>query len=37
MYDKSRKGSYVKDTSEDGIKIKKGQKDYNIEEDEDYL
>ena len=34
---RKRKGSNVKDTSEDGIKVKKGQKDYTIVEDEDYL
>ena len=33
---RKRKG-YVKDTSEDGIKVKKGQKDYTIVEDEDYV
>ena len=34
---KKRKGSHVKDTSEDGIKVKKGQKDYTAVEDEDYV
>jgi N utilization substance protein A len=34
---KKRKGSYAKDTSEDGIKVKRGQKNYSVEEDEDYL
>jgi N utilization substance protein A len=34
---KKRKGSYVKDTSEDGVRVKKGQKDYTVEEDEEYF
>jgi len=34
---KKRKGSYVKDTSEDGVKARKGQKDYTVEEDEEYF
>ncbi len=34
---KKRKGSYVKDTSEDGVKVRKGQKDYTVEDDEEYF
>ena len=34
---KKRKGAYVKDTSEDGVKARKGQKDYTVEEDEEYF
>ena len=33
---KKRKGSYVKDTSEDGVKARKSQKDFTIDEDEDF-
>jgi len=33
---KKRKGSYVKDTSEEGVKVRKGQKDYTVEEDEEF-
>ena len=32
---KKRKSTYVKDTSEEGVKVRKGQKDYTVEEDED--
>jgi N utilization substance protein A len=34
---KKKKGSYVKDTSEDGIKMRKGQRGYGDDEDEDYF
>lgn len=34
---KKRKGTYVKDTSEDGIRTRKGQKDYTGEDDEEYF
>ena len=34
---KKRKGSYVKDTSEDGVKVRKGQKDYTVEDDDEYF
>ncbi|MGD9142923.1 MAG: transcription termination factor NusA [Dehalococcoidia bacterium] len=33
---KKRKSSYVKDTSDDGVKVRKGQKDYTVVEDEDF-
>jgi N utilization substance protein A len=33
---KRRKGSYVKDTSDDGVKTRKSQKDFTVDEDEDY-
>ena len=33
---KKKKGSYVKDTSDDGVKVRKSQKDFVIEVDEDY-
>jgi N utilization substance protein A len=33
---KKRKGSYVKDTSDDGVKVRKGQKDYTVVDDEDF-
>jgi N utilization substance protein A len=34
---KKKKGSYVKDTGEDGVKMRKGQKDYSEDEDEEYF
>ena len=33
---KKRKGSFVKDTSEDGVKTRKSQKDFTVDEDEDF-
>ncbi len=34
---KKRKGAYSKDTSEDGVRARKGRRDMDIEEDEDYF
>jgi N utilization substance protein A len=32
---KKKKGGYTKDTSEDGVKVRKGRRDYTIEEEEE--
>jgi N utilization substance protein A len=33
---KKKKGAYAKESAEDGIRLRKGRRDINIEEDEDY-
>ncbi|HEY97543.1 MAG TPA: transcription termination/antitermination protein NusA [Dehalococcoidia bacterium] len=33
---KKRKGGYVRDTSEDGVRMRRGQKDYREDEDDEY-
>ena len=34
---KKKKGAYTKDTGEEGVKVKKGRRDYTEEEDEEYF
>ena len=34
---KKKKGTYVKDTGEEGVRVRKGQKDFTVEEDEEYF
>ena len=33
---KKKKGAYAKESTEDGIKARKGRKDFTVEEDEEY-